>query len=142
MAKAVRLSDLEGSYSAFAFGAEHGQLVEGGLKIFEKYNKTRSGPRLQRRRRRSRRSRCPAIERAIGDGRRLQADREEGRAIDALEGPAFGPEHFQGLLKSVQFTKAAPFPTTNLAVKAVTVKDGKVVPVSTDWMAVPELAKW
>ena len=66
-----------------------------------------------------------------------------GQAVyDALEGPPFGPEHFQGLLKSVAFTKEAPFPTTNLSVKAVKVKDSKFVPVSADWMPVPELAKW
>ena len=140
VAKALPLSDLEGSYSVFAFAPSMDPSVK-AAEIFEKYNKTKGTWGLVAAQTAAQSLLAlSAIERAIAT---VGADKLTGQAVyDALEGPAFGPEHFQGLLKSVQFTKAAPFPTTNLAVKAITVKDGKLVPVSADWMAVPELAKW
>ena len=109
--------------------------------IFDKYNKTKGTWGLMAAQTASQSLLAlAAIERAIAT---VGPTKVTGQAVyDALQGAAFGPDNFQGLLKSVQFTREAPFPTTNLAVKAVTVKDGKVVPVSADWMPVPELAKW
>ena len=140
VAKAVPMADLEGSYSVFGFAPSVDPSVS-AAQIFEKYNKTKGTWGLTAARTSAQALLATAaIERAIAT---VGATKLTGQAVyDALEGPAFGPEHFQGLLKSVQFTKEAPFPTTNLSVKAVTVKDGKLVAVSNDWMPVPELAKW
>lgn len=140
VAKAVPLADLEGSYSVFGFAPSMDASVT-AAQIFEKYNKTKGTWGLTAAQTAAQALlTTAAIERAIAT---VGAGKLTGQAIyDALEGPAFGAEHFQGLLKSVQFTKEAPFPTTNLSVKAVTVKDGKLVPVSAEWMPVPELAKW
>ena len=140
VAKAVPLSDLEGSFSVFGFAPSMDPSV-GAAQIFEKYNKTKGTWGLTAAQTASQALlTTAAIERAIAA---VGATKLTGQAVyDALQGPAFGAENFQGLLKSVAFTKEAPFPTTNLSVKAVTVKDGKLVSVSNDWMPVPELAKW
>lgn len=140
VAKAMPLSDLEGYYSVFAFAPSMDPSVT-ATQIFEKYNKTKGTWGLVAAQTATQALLATAaIERAIAT---VGPTKLTGQAVyDALEGPAFGPEHFQGLVKSVQFTKEAPFPTTNLAVKAVTVKDGKLVPVSADWMPVPDFPKW
>jgi branched-chain amino acid transport system substrate-binding protein len=140
VAKALPLADLEGSYSVFGFAPSVDPSVS-AAQIFEKYNKTKGTWGLTAAQTSAQALLATAaIERAIAT---VGPTKLTGQAVyDALEGPAFGSEHFQGLLKSVQFTKEAPFPTTNLSVKAVTVKDGKIVSVSNDWMPVPELAKW
>ena len=140
VAKAVPLADLEGSYSVFGFAPSMDPSVTAS-QIFEKYNRTKGTWGLTAAQTASQALlTTAAIERAIAT---VGPTKLTGQAVyDALEGPAFGAEHFQGLLKTVQFTKEAPFPTTNLSVKAVTVKAGKLVPVTTDWMPVPELAKW
>ena len=140
VAKAVPLADLEGSYSVFGFAPSMDPSVS-AAKTFEKNNKTKGTWGLTAAQTASQALLATAaIERAIAT---VGPTKLTGQAVyDALEGPAFGPENFQGLLKSVAFTKEAPFPTANLSVKAVTVKDGKLVSVSSDWMAVPELAKW
>jgi len=81
-----------------------------------------------------------AIERAAA---KVGAGNLNGQAIyDALLAGPFPAEAFQGLIPKIALTKAAPFPTDNLAVKAMTVKGGQIVAVSTDWMPVPALAKW
>ena len=140
VAKAVPLADLEGSYSVFGFAPSMDPSVTAS-QIVEKYNRTKGTWGLTAAQTASQALlTTAAIERAIAT---VGPTKLTGQAVyDALEGPAFGAEHFQGLLKTVQFTKEAPFPTTNLSVKAVTVKAGKLVPVTTDWMPVPELAKW
>jgi branched-chain amino acid transport system substrate-binding protein len=140
VAKAVPLSDLEGSYSVFGFAPSMDPSVT-AAQIFEKYNKTKGTWGLTAAQTSAQALLATAaIERAVAT---VGAAKLTGQAVyDALEGPPFGAEHFQGLLKTVAFTKEAPFPTTDLSVKAVTVKDGKIVPVSNDWMPVPELQKW
>ena len=140
VAKAVPLADLEGSYSVFGFAPSTDPSMN-AANIFEKYNKTKGTWGLTAAQTMSQALlAAAAIERAIAT---VGPTKLTGQAVyDALEGPAFGPENFQGLLKSVAFTKEAPFPTANLSVKAVTVKDGKLVSVSPEWMPVPQLAKW
>lgn len=141
VAKAVSMEDLEGSYSVFAFAPSMDPSLDKLRGVFDKYNKTKgtwgitatqtAGQALLA---------TAAIERAIAT---VGAGKLSGQAVyDALLANPFGAENFQGLMKSVRFTKDAPFPTADLSVKAVTVKGGKLVPVSTDWMPVPELAKW
>ena len=140
VAKAVPLADLEGSYSVFGFAPSMDPTVT-AQKIFETYNKTKGTWGVTAAQTASQALLAiAAIERAIAT---VGPTKLTGQAVyDALEGPAFGPENFQGLLKSVQFTTEAPFPTKDLSVKAITVKDGKLVSVSNDWMVVPDIAKW
>ncbi|RPH61704.1 MAG: ABC transporter substrate-binding protein [Burkholderiales bacterium] len=139
-AKAIPMADLEGSYSVFAFSPFNDPSVTAG-GLFAKYNKTKGTWGIT-----SAQTAAQAlfvvaaIERAVG---KVGADKLSGQAVyDALLGGPFPAESFQGLLPKVELTKAAPFPTDNLAVKAMTVRDGKLVSVSADWMPVPALAKW
>ena len=139
VAKALPMSNLEGSYSVFAFAPSMDPSVD-AAQIFDKYKTKGDWGIMAAQTSAQALLALAAIERAIAT---VGPTKLTGQAVyNALEGPAFGPENFHGLLKSVQFTKEAPFPTTNLAVKAVTVKDGKLVPVSADWMPVPEINKW
>ncbi len=118
VAKALPMADLEGSYSVFGFAPSMDPSVN-AAKIFEKYNKTKGTWGITAAQTSAQALLATAaIERAIAT---VGPTKLTGQAVyDALEGPPFGPEHFQGLLKSVAFTKEAPFPTTNLSVKAVT----------------------
>lgn len=140
VAKGASMNDLEGSYSVFAFAPS----VDPGLEaaqIFEKYNKTKGTWGLTAAQTATQAYlTVAAIEKAIAT---VGAANLTGQAVyDALLSGSFGPEHFYGLQKLVQFTKEAPFPTANLSVKAITVKDGKFVSLTRDWMAVPNLPKW
>jgi len=139
-AKAIPLTDLEGSYSVFAFSPYNDPNVK-VAEIFNKYNKTKgtwgitaaqtAGQALLA---------VAAIERAVA---KVGAANLSGQAIyDALLAGPFAAEQFLGLLPAVHLRRDAPFPTDNLAVKAMTVKGGKLEPVSSDWLPVPALAKW
>jgi len=141
VAKAVSMEDQDGSFSVFAFAPSMDPSLDQIRQIFDKYNKSKgtwgitaaqtAGQALLT---------VAAIERAIAA---VGPTKLTGQAVyDALLAAPFGAENFHGLIKSVRFTKEAPFPTEDLAVKAVTAKGGQLVPVSKDWMPVPELAKW
>ncbi|MEY4712015.1 MAG: hypothetical protein RIS88_1465 [Pseudomonadota bacterium] len=140
VAKAIPIADLEGSYSVFAFAPYNDPSVK-AAEIFSKYNKTKgtwgitsaqtAGQALLT---------VAAIERAIA---KVGADKLTGQAVyDALLAGPFDPAQFQGLLPPVSLKRDAPFPTDNLAVKAMTVKGGQIIAVGKDWMPVPALAKW
>lgn len=139
-AKGIPIADLEGSYSVFAFAPYTDPSVK-VAEIFAKYNKTKgtwgitsaqtAGQALLT---------LAAIERAVA---KVGADKLTGQAVyDALLAGPFAPEQFMGLLPPVSIKRDAPFPTENLAVKAMTVKGGQLVAVSSEWMPVPALAKW
>lgn len=140
VAKAIPIADLEGSYSVFAFAPYTDPSVR-AADIFNKYNKTKgtwgitsaqtAGQALLA---------VAAIERAAA---KVGADKLTGQAVyDALLAGPFDPALFHGLLPAVSLKRDAPFPTDNLAVKAVTVKGGQIIAVGKEWMPVPALAKW
>lgn len=54
----------------------------------------------------------------------------------------FTEEDLLGFAPTMTFTKEAPFSTKNPRVKCLTVKNGKPVLVSKDWIPIPELPKW
>ncbi len=54
----------------------------------------------------------------------------------------FTEEDLLGLVPTLTFTKEAPFSTKDLRVKATTVKDGKQILVSNDWIQVPDIPSW
>lgn len=71
------------------------------------------------------------------------AENVTGEAVyNAMFDKPFTEEDLLGLAPTLHFTKKAPFSTENLKVKATTVKDGKQVMVSDDWMEVPSIPKW
>lgn len=140
VAKAVSMDDLEGSFSVFAFAPSMDPDVT-AASIFAKYNKTKGTWGLTSAQTATQALlTIAAVERAIA---KVGPTKLSGQAIyDALLGGPFGPENFQGLQQTINLTKDAPFPTSNVSVKAVTVSKGKFVPLTADWMPVPALAKW
>jgi branched-chain amino acid transport system substrate-binding protein len=140
VAKAVPMEDMEGSYSVFAFAPSTDPAVK-AVDVFNKYNKTKGTWGLTAAQTSAQALLALAvIERGIA---KVGANNLSGPVLyDALLAGPFGPENFMGLLPTVKFDKSAPFPTTNIGVKAITVKGGKFVPLTADWMAVPDLPKW
>ncbi|MEW6262005.1 MAG: ABC transporter substrate-binding protein [Thermodesulfobacteriota bacterium] len=70
-------------------------------------------------------------------------DKVTGEAVyKAMFEKPFTSEDLLGLAPAMTFTKDAPFSTKDLKVKATTVKAGKQVSVSPDWIAVPAIPKW
>ena len=81
-----------------------------------------------------------AVERAA---EAVGPDNITGEAMyNAMYAKPFTEEELLGLASTQTFTKDAPFSTKDLKVKATTVKDGKQMLVSEDWIPVPEIPKW
>lgn len=140
LATVLPIGDLEGSYSVFAFAPYNDSSVK-AADIFKKYNKSKGRWGLTAAQTTAQAMfGVAAIERAIA---KVGPANLTGQAVyDAIVTGSYAADQFEGLLPTLTFTKDAPFPTQNLAVKAMTVKDGKLVSVSSDWMPVPNLSKW
>ena len=81
-----------------------------------------------------------AVERAA---EMVGAENITGEAIyNAMYAKPFTQEDLLGLASTMTFTKAAPFSTADLKVKATTVKNGKQVLLSEDWIPVPAIPSW
>ncbi len=82
-----------------------------------------------------------AVERAVKE---VGADKLTGAAIykAMYVGPFAEKEDLLGIAPTLTFTKDAPFSTKDIKVKATSVKEGKQVMVSQDWIPVPEVPKW
>jgi branched-chain amino acid transport system substrate-binding protein len=140
-AKAIPLADLEGSYSVFAFAPYNDPAVK-VADIFAKYNKVKNGTWGITAAQTAGQAllAVAAVEKAVAA---VGAGKLSGQAIyDALLSGPYSADYFHGLMPAMQLRRDAPFPTDNLAVKAMTVKNGQLEAVSKDWMAVPALAKW
>jgi branched-chain amino acid transport system substrate-binding protein len=81
-----------------------------------------------------------AVERAA---EMVGPDNITGEAVyNAMYAKPFTEADLLGLAPSQTFTKAAPFSTTDLKVKATTVKNGKQMLLSEDWIPVPAIPSW
>ena len=81
-----------------------------------------------------------AIERVI---KKLGPDKVTGEAVyEAMYDGPFTSEELLGLMPTLEFNKTAPFPEQSMKVKASTVKNGKRVIVTPDWVTVPHIKKW
>jgi branched-chain amino acid transport system substrate-binding protein len=81
-----------------------------------------------------------AVERAA---EMVGAENINGEAMyNAMYVKPFTEKELLGLTSTLTFTKEAPFSTKNLKVKASTIKDGKQILVSKDWISVPDIPKW
>ena len=81
-----------------------------------------------------------AVERAA---EAVGPDNITGEAMyNAMYAKPFTEEDLLGLASTMTFTKDAPFSTKDLKVKATTVKGGKQMLVSEDWIPIPEIPKW
>jgi len=81
-----------------------------------------------------------ACERAI---KAVGADNLTGKAVyEAFYSGTFTEEELLGLMPAQTYTKEGPFSVKDLGVKCTTVKDGKHVLVSENWIPVPPVPKW
>ena len=81
-----------------------------------------------------------AIERAVA---MVGKDNLTGQAVyDAILAEPFTEESLLGLTPTLTYTKKAPFSTKDITVKVTTVKNGKQVSVTENWIPVPAVAKW
>jgi branched-chain amino acid transport system substrate-binding protein len=80
------------------------------------------------------------VERAAA---KVGPDKITGQAIyEAMFQGPLTEEDLLGLAPAMTFTKDAPFSTKNLRVKITTVKDGKQVQLTKDWVPIPDFPKW
>jgi len=80
------------------------------------------------------------IERAAA---KVGPDKITGQAVyEAMFQGPITEEELLGLAPAMVFTKDAPFSTKNLRVKITTVKDGKQVLLTKDWVPIPDFPKW
>jgi branched-chain amino acid transport system substrate-binding protein len=81
-----------------------------------------------------------ACERAI---KAVGADHVTGQAVyDAFYSGTFTEKEMLGMVPDHTWTKAAPFSLKDIGVKCTTVKNGKHVLVSDNWIPVPPVPKW
>lgn len=134
------MAELEGNYSVFAFAPFNDPRVK-MADIFAKYNK---GPGKWGMIAAQTSSQMlvflAAVERAVAA---VGPSKLTGQAIyDAMLAKPFEADQFQGLLPKLSFTAQAPFPLDNLSVRAMTIKDGKLISLTDEWLPVPNLTKW
>jgi branched-chain amino acid transport system substrate-binding protein len=80
------------------------------------------------------------IERAA---EKVGADKVTGEAVfNAMFEKPFTEEELLGLAPTLTFTSNAPFSEKDLKVRATTVKGGKQVMVTDEWIPVPEIPNW
>lgn len=80
------------------------------------------------------------VERAAG---KVGPDKITGQAVyDAMFQGPLSDEDLLGLAPPMTFTKDAPFSTKNLKVKITTVKGGKQMLLTKDWVPIPDFPKW
>ena len=84
---------------------------------------------------------CRAIERAA---RVVGPDKITGEAVyNAMFTGPFSEEDLLGLLPTLIFTKDAPFSTRTIKVKVSTIKDGKHVMATNEWVPLKgTVPKW
>ena len=140
VAKGIDLKEIDGSYSVFAFAPDN----QAALPVRDLYNKYHTGggswgiaaaqsayqTLLALR----------VLERAVA---MTGKDGVTGQAMyDALLSSTYTEAELLGSLPDIKFDKTAPFPVGKLEVKAQVVRDGKITPLSNDWIAVPDMPKW
>ena len=138
--KAIPLADLEGDFSVFAF-APFNQAKLPARDIYQKYHtepgswgivatQTSVQTVLALR----------VLEKAMAAAGK---DHVTGQAMyDALLANTYTEEAMLGLTPDLKFDSTRPFPVGPLKAKALVVRKGEIVPLTPDWMPVPELAKW
>lgn len=81
-----------------------------------------------------------SIERAI---EKVGADKVTGDVVfNSIFDKPFTEEDLLGLAPTMTFTRESPFSEKDLKVRATTVKDGKQVLVTDEWIPVPPIPKW
>ena len=134
---------LEGHYDAYACDPAIDMTVP-GAKVYEKYCKkmgidtkwalmgAQTGAQTV--------LICRAVERAA---KKVGADNITGEAVyNAMHEGPFTEEQMLGLTGDLLFTKEAPFPLKGLKARSTTVKNGKQVLTTKEWLPIELVPKW
>ncbi len=139
-AKAIPLADLEGDFSVFAFAPYN----QPGLAAADAYGKYHDGKGswgiVAAQAAAQTLLACRVLEQAIaGTGKGAVT----GQAMyDALLGHDYSETEMLGLTPTLHFDRSRPFPAGEVRAKALTVRNGAIVPLTADWMPAPALTKW
>lgn len=139
-AKGIALSKLNGSYSTFAFAPDNQKVLP--IRDIYEANKTGDGEwgLIAAQSAAQTLLALRVLEKAIA---KVGPDHVTGQAMyDALLSNKFTEEELKGALPTVAYDKTAPFPVGDIKTKAQIVVDGKITPLTADWIEVPHLEKW
>jgi branched-chain amino acid transport system substrate-binding protein len=139
-AKGIALTKLNGDYSAFAFAPDNQKVLP--LRDIYEANKTGDGQwgLIAAQSAAQALLAFRVLEKAVA---KVGADNVTGQAMyDALLANKFSEEELKGSLPALAYDTTAPFPIGEIKTKAQIVADGKITPLTDDWIAVPKLDKW
>ena len=138
--KVIPLAGLEGDFSVFSF-APYNQPDLPAAAVYAKYHaSTGSWGIVAAQAAAQTVLACRVLEQAIG---KAGKDRADGPALyDALLGKTYTEEDMLGLTPALHFDTTRPFPAGEVKAKALTVRQGAIVPLTADWMPAPDLTKW
>ncbi len=139
-AKGIALSKLNGDYSAFAFAPDNQKVLP--LRDIYEANKTGDGQwgLIAAQSAAQALLAFRVLEKAVA---KVGADNVTGQAMyDALLANKFSEDELKGALPALAYDTSAPFPIGDIKTKAQLVVDGKITPLTDEWLAVPKLDKW
>lgn len=139
-AKGIELAKLNGSYSVFSFAPDNQKQLP--LRDVYQANKGSDGQwgLIADQSAAQALLALRVLEKAVA---KVGRDKVTGEAMyDALLANDFAEQDLLGVLPTVKYDKSAPFPIGAIKAKAQIVRDGKIVPLSDEWLDVPRLDKW
>jgi ABC-type branched-subunit amino acid transport system substrate-binding protein len=139
VAKAIDLTKLNGSYSAFSFSPPEREGTE-IQKVFEANKKSGEWGLISAQSSAQALLALRVLEKAVAA---VGPDKVTGEAMrEALLNNVYTEKDLLGALPTLDFDASAPFPIGKIKSTAEIVKDGKIVPAATEWYDVPALEKW
>jgi branched-chain amino acid transport system substrate-binding protein len=139
-AKGIALAKLNGDYSTFSFAPDNQKVLP--IRDIYEANKTGDGQwgLIAAQSAAQTLLALRVLEKAVA---KVGPDKVTGEAMyDALLANRYTEKELMGALPTLAFDKSAPFPVGEIKTKAQVVVDGKITPLTDDWIEVPKLDKW
>jgi branched-chain amino acid transport system substrate-binding protein len=139
-AKGIALTKLNGDYSTFSFAPDNQKVLP--IRDIYEANKTGDGQwgLIAAQSAAQTLLALRVLEKAVA---KVGPDHVTGQAMyDALLANKYTEKELMGALPTLAFDKTAPFPVGEIKTKAQVVVDGKITPLTADWIEVPKLDKW
>ncbi len=140
VAKGYDLKKMNGSYSAFSFTPDNQPKLP--LRDIYEANKVGNGQWgiITTQSAAQALLALRVLEKAVA---KVGKDKVTGQAMyDALLANKFSEQELLGVLPELDFDDSAPFPIGAIKAKAQVVVDGKIQPLTEEWLAVPAFEKW
>ncbi|WP_428249673.1 ABC transporter substrate-binding protein [Ferrovibrio sp.] len=140
VAKGYDLKKMNGSYSAFSFTPDNQPKLP--LRDIYEANKVGNGQWgiITTQSAAQALLALRVLEKAVA---KVGKDKVTGQAMyDALLANKFSEQELLGVLPELDFDDTAPFPIGAIKAKAQVVVDGKIQPLTEEWLAVPAFEKW